>query len=86
METTEVSPALIHQKLLQLNRDLAPLGEQIGQLIQKYNSDLAGHGVDVRLDVDWHKSLSDGAFLGHWDLLKVAFELKPMDLPHGRIG
>lgn len=86
MEKTIINPLVINQKAAQLNRDLAPLGEQIGKLIQQYNSELAGHGVDVTLECNWRASTSCGDFIGRWDLTKVQFVVKPMPLPRARLG
>jgi hypothetical protein len=85
MSATDIKPTQIDAKIIQLNHDLAPLGQQIADLLQRFNEETDGHAADVLIDCDWRKHISLAEPIGQWVLVKVGLNAKATPLPRGRI-
>lgn len=68
-------------KLQQLNKDLAPIAGQIGELLEKFSAETEGHGADVVIFPDWRSVFFEGSRLGICRLVQIQIEAKLIPLP-----
>lgn len=80
-DPTTIRPLDLDAKIIQLNKDLAPIAEEIAALVQRFNEETHGHAADVSLRCDWNGYKSYDLPLGLWQLVRVELGAKHMHLP-----